>query len=491
MKKFKKNLLRLLVALAAVYLLLLIPATENKALVNKAQAPAFIWNKDSLWHTLENDFARAKSLQSFELDSSINILKQQAEAAFATISSNTISVDNKTIDSVQNLFFKLATLVAVKPAELQWYTGYYNKVRNYVKDQSMLWDMQQIAARNKVYSMLYGMRAAVEEVILQTDSVYLPDAMAVKEEKSITPSATIFGIKVHSGDILVSRGGAEVSALISRGNDYPGNFSHVALLYVDEKTNTAYLIEAHIEKGVAVASVEEYEKDKKLRFMVMRARADLPAIAANPMLPHLSAKRMYEECFSRHIPYDFKMNYKDSTAMFCSEVASYAYKKNGVLLWPSLSTISSAGIVNWLIDFGVENFITQMPSDLEYDPQLTVVAEWRDPETLFKDHVDNAVMDALLEQANNGKMVGYNIWQLPFARIIKAYCVFKNQFGKPGIIPEGMSATTALKNQRLVAMNTAIKKQVLQMTADFTKKNNYRPPYWQLVKFANQAAALQ
>ena len=41
-------------------------------------------------------------------------------------------------------------------------------------------------------------------------------------------------------------------------------------------------------------------------------------------------------------------------------------------------------VVNWLSDFGVEHFITQMPADLEYDPQLSVVAEWRDPETLFR-----------------------------------------------------------------------------------------------------------
>lgn len=488
MKKIKKILLRFLVVLAAIYLLLLIPDSKNKEPINKAQAPAFIWNKDSIWYSLENDFTRAKSLKNIELDSSINILKQQAASAFATISSDAIAIDNKTLDSVQNIFFKLATLVAVKPAELNWYTHYYNQVRNYVKQQSQHWDMHQTAARNKVYSMLYGMRAALEEVILQTDSSYLPAAMQVKEELSVTPSAKIFGIKVHSGDILVSRGGAEVSALISRGNDYPGNFSHIALLYVEENTNKPFLIEAHIEKGVAVTSVEEYEKDKKLRFMVMRPRADLPAIKANSMLPHLSAKKMYEESFTRHIPYDFKMNYKDSTAMFCSEVASYTYQKNGLQLWPSLSTISSTGVVNWLNDFGVENFITQMPSDLEYDPQLSVVAEWRDTETLFKDHVDNAVMDALLEQANKGKMVGYDHWKLPFVRIVKAYCVVKNWWGKHGIIPEGMSATTALKNQRLVARTQKITRDVKAEADAFIKENNYRAPYWQLVKFATQAA---
>ena len=40
--------------------------------------------------------------------------------------------------------------------------------------------------------------------------------MFVSNEPSVTPSANVLGIKVHSGDLLVSRGGAEVSAFISR-----------------------------------------------------------------------------------------------------------------------------------------------------------------------------------------------------------------------------------------------------------------------------------
>ncbi|RYD80061.1 MAG: hypothetical protein EOP53_08665, partial [Sphingobacteriales bacterium] len=478
MKKFKKFSLRFLIAAAVLYLLLLVPDAEKKMPATSANQPAFAWNQDSLWLMLEKDFAQAKSLEKIQFDSTLNKWVQKATAQLEEIYSASLPATDKRLDSIQYTFFRLSTLTAANPSLVNEYVEYYKMLHNFVKLQSQHWDMQQTISRNRLYSLMYGMRAAVEEVILQSDSIYSQPAMLFTNEPSTTPSAKIFGIQVHSGDILVSRGGAEVSALISRGNDYPGNFSHIALLYVEEKTNKPYLIEAHIEKGVAVASVDEYEKDKKLRFMVMRPRADLPAMKANPLLPHIAAKKMYEESFTRHIPYDFKMNFKDSTAMFCSEVASYTYKKNGLQLWPSLSTISSKGVVSWLHDFGVENFITQMPSDLEYDPQLSVVAVWRDPETLFKDHVDNAVMDALLEQANKGEMVGYDHWKLPFVRIVKGYCIIKNWFGKPGIIPEGMTATTALKNQRLVAMNKTIKDAVLKMADEFKLKNNYRPPYW-------------
>ncbi|MBC7936560.1 MAG: hypothetical protein H7Y86_14515 [Rhizobacter sp.] len=487
MKKFKKISLRILTSLLLLYLLLLIPDGKRDTPVNPGRT-AFVWNKDSLWSKLEKDFQYAKSLQASQLDSSIAILKNEAESQFAYIDKRQQIVSDTNLDGIQLVFFSLAPLMATKPMEeLAWYINYYSRIREYVKDQSIHWDMQQPVARDKIYSLLYGMRAAIEEVVLQSDLSKLPHLMLAKHEPSVTPVAKIFGTFLHSGDILVSRGGAEVSALISRANDYPGNFSHIALLYVDEKTNKPFFIEAHIEKGLAIASATEYAKDKKLRCMLMRPRAGLPAMIANPMLPHQAAKKMYEESLTRHIPYDFKMNYMDSAAMFCSEVASYAYKKKDVQLWPTLSTISSPGIVNWLNDFGVENFITQMPSDLEYDPQLSIVAEWRDPETLFKDHIDNAVTDAMLEKANKGEKIGYDHWQLPFVRVIKAWCVIENWFGKEGIIPEGMSATTALKNQRYVAMNKKINVAVQQMAEDFRKQYHYRPPYWQLAKFANTA----
>tara|TARA_R110002124_G_scaffold185196_1_gene352655 strand:+ start:1426 stop:1992 length:567 start_codon:yes stop_codon:yes gene_type:complete len=176
---------------------------------------------------------------------------------------------------------------------------------------------------------------------------------------------------------------------------------------------------------VAIATLEEYIKDRKLRFMVLRPRADLPQIKENPLLPHIVAKQIFKEVQQRHIPYDFKMNFYDSEAMFCSEVGSYAYKNNGIQLWQSESTISSNGVVTLLNTFGVEHFVTQMPSDLEYDPQLSVVAEWRSQESLFDDHLYNAVIDAMLVCAEKVEEIGFNPFMLPFARVLKAHSWIK------------------------------------------------------------------
>ena len=488
MKKFKRIILYFIAVLTLVYLLLLIPDAKEKNITIEAGKKPFAWNRDAQWKEMEELFRQAKQMDTVKLDSFITANKVAAENELnLLLAKNAVASDSGWIKT-QNNFFVLASLIAVRQSQIPWMLDYYNRMRKLVKQQSQQWNIDHVATRNTIYTLLYGMRAAVEEVLLQMPNLNFAAAMLVSNEKSATPAASIFGIEVHSGDLLVSRGGAEVSALISRGNDYPGNFSHIALIYVDEKTKQAFLIEAHIEKGVAIASVAQYEQDKKLRFMVMRPRAGLPMLTADSMLPQKAAKYMFDEAHKRHIRYDFKMNFNDTVEMFCSEVASYAYRTNGLQVWKYPSTISSPGVANWLHDFGVENFITQMPSDLEYDPQLSVVAEWRDPETLFKDHVDNAAMDALLEKANKGATIDYNIWQLPIVRVIKGYCVIKNLFGKIGMIPEGMSATKALKNQTFVAMHVQVKNKTMQMADEFFKKNGYRAPYWQLVKFAEVAA---
>ena len=154
--------------------------------------------------------------------------------------------------------------------------------------------------------------------------------------------------------------------------------------------------------GVVISSVEEYIKDKKLRVMVLRLRPDLPADEGRPDVAPQGCQTGVRRGKGRHIPYDFEMDYKDPSKQFCSEVASAPIVMLGVELWKGTTHMSSPGVIKWLSYFGVTHFETQAPADLEYDPQLSIVAEWRDPETLWQDHVDNAVIEAMLEGADTG-----------------------------------------------------------------------------------------
>lgn len=471
--------------LALLYIILLIPSKEKDEQLIIPNSTAFAWNQDGVWLQLEKDYVTAKKLPADEISLAIDSLQTALATIYAQLQIKNVEPTDSLLPEVNKLFFSLAPFVARQPAAYKNYLTTYNLWRNFLKQQSQTWNMDQPQAQQTLYKLLYGMRAATEEVALQFSQEQSPALLQVNTNEVAGDSVNILGAPVHSGDILVSRGGAEVSALISRGNDFPGNFSHVALVYIDEKTKSPYIIESHIEKGVAISGVAEYEKDKKLRMMILRSRKDLPQILLNTKLGHNAAKNIYEHAQKLHIPYDFKMNYKDSSAMFCSEVVSYAYKKEGLPLWNHLSTISDKGVVNWLQAFGVTNFITQMPSDLEYDPSLMVVAEYKDPETLFKDHIDNAVMDALIMEANKGATLDYNIWMLPIVRVIKGYCLIKNAIGKPGIIPEGMSATQALKNESFVKIYNEARDKTYSRAKHFSEENKYRAPYWQLVNFAN------
>ncbi len=483
-----KKIVTFLLVLAGLYLLLLIPI-QNTNEPQKASEIPFVWDQDTLWASLETNFLKAKGMSSKTLDS---IVQAMAFEADSILNANT-GVTNRPKDgfyvSIEQRFFQIAPLIAAQQNKSDWYIRFYNQVRKKIKHDSRFWDMNSADARNTAYRILYGIRATVEEILLQSTTDQFVPTMFVADEASATASVDILGIQVHSGDLLVSRGGAEVSAFISRGNDYPGNFSHVAIIYIDQETNAPYLVEAHIEKGVAIASLDEYLKDKKLRFMVMRPRADLEQMVADSMLPHKAALYIYNESQARHIPYDFKMDYYDASAMFCSEVGSNAYKQFGIDLWEFESTISSNGVIDWLNNFGVVNFVTQMPSDLEYDPMLSVVAEWRDKEVLFQDHLDNAVMDALLERANAGEKLDYNHWLLPVARVVKAYSFLLTTIGKKGPIPEGMGAVTALKNNDFVARFKKCKALTAAKIEAFMKENNYLPPYWQMVRLAEESLA--
>jgi Permuted papain-like amidase enzyme, YaeF/YiiX, C92 family len=352
--------------------------------------------------------------------------------------------------------------------------------------------VQTQPARDRLYRALYGGRAAVEEVMLQQPTAagrLVPGPRTATIGRSVTPSAVSNGVTLHSGDILVSRGGFPTSALIARGNDYPGNFSHIALVHVDSVTRAISVIEAHIEAGVAVSSAERYLADKKLRVMVLRPRADLPALQRDPMLPHRAASAILTRARSEHIPYDFAMDYTDPARLFCSEVASSAYRAQGLELWMGISTISREGLRHWLSAFGVEHFATQEPSDLEYDPQLHVVAEWHDAATLFADHVDNAVTDAMLDEADAGVRLTFPWYTLPLARVMKAWSWVKVQGGGAGPIPEGMSASAALRNRSYGAAHRARADALRARANQFQARRGYPPPYWRLAEMAQDGVA--
>ena len=473
-------------ALAAA-LLLLIPGSEPPLAPPPARGGAFTWDRDAFWASLEAAFIGARESGCADVDSAAAHRFATLDGALRDLATRAVGPADPILDELETTYLGLAPLVAACPRQLPEYMDYHRRIRIAVKDQSLRWDMGTTPARSRIYRALYGARLASEEVML-----HHPDGLSTlaigREENSASPAAVVEGVTIRSGDILVSRGGYPTSALIARGNDYPGNFSHIALVYVDPETHAASTIEAHIESGVVVSSVGQYLDDKKLRILVLRPRSDLPPILADPLLPHRAASAMLARATSSHIPYDFAMDYRDPSRLFCSEVASAAYFEYGITLWTGLSTISRPGLRRWLWNFGVRHFETQEPSDLEFDPQLVVVAEWRDRTMLMHDRIDNASIDAMLDGADRGDILAYRWYELPLARLAKGYSWLRNRFGRVGPVPEGMTASAALRNQVFSARQARIAASVASAAKEFEREHGYPAPYWKLLGFAERAA---
>jgi len=476
--------------LLVIYIILLIPSRERvnvPPVGGIAQKQPFEWNQDEYWNALEATYRTLKQGGCTKAVPALPMKFQRVKRILYEIDKTPAGPEDPVFRDLEKLVFEMGPVVSACDKQVMDYIRMIADMRTVIKKRSEDWDMNSLTARNTLYRLLYGSRAAAEEVILQTPAGTVPDFVPGKDEPSQTPWADVRGVHIHSGDILVSRGGAPTSALISRGSDYPGNFSHIAFVFVNPDTRTANIVEAHIERGVVVSTVEQYLEDKKLRVMLLRLRADLPQLKKEPIIPHKAALLAYNNATKKHIPYDFEMNYHEHSKLFCSEVASAAYEPFGVKLWMGISHISSPGLQRWLSDFGVRYFETQEPSDLEYDPQLTVVAEWRDLETLKKDHYDNAVTDVMLEGAEKGEKLEYQWYLLPVVRLAKAYSAVLNLMGKVGPVPEGMSSTAALRNVWFSKRHDDIAARLSKKAALFQSERGYAPPYWELVKMARSA----
>ncbi len=270
--------------------------------------------------------------------------------------------------------------------------------------------------------------------MLQAPAGSFPALVKADDVPSVTPSHPFQNGTLRSGDILVSRGGAPTSALIARGNDYPGNFSHVALFHVDEKTGETGIVESHIEMGVVVSTVEQYIRDKKLRILVLRLRPDLPQMKADPMLPHRAAKMPMTRSSAAH-PLTTSRWHTGSVPWFCSEVASWAYRECCVELWKGTTRMSAPGGREVASYFGVTHFETQAPptSSTTRSSPLLPSGGTRDP---LAGHVDNAVVEAMWRRGRGGHDPA-PWWKLAAVEAGKAYSVVLNGFGVVGPVPRG------------------------------------------------------
>ncbi|GAB4417536.1 MAG: hypothetical protein OHK0056_26520 [Bacteriovoracaceae bacterium] len=211
---------------------------------------------------------------------------------------------------------------------------------------------------------------------------------------------------LKSGDIILSRGNAYSSAAIARIGSVDAQFSHLSLVYKDEK-GKLFTIEAHIEIGNITAPIEEHLHGLNAREVVFRFKNEKVAAKA--------AKYMYEKVKAKqdagkNIRYDFGMDYKDNKKLFCSEVIydGYQFASDNTLNMPLFKTKFNKGLIPFLNKLGikvnernVDSFDTFAPGDIEFDPRVDLVAEFRNPSKLQDVRMKDAILTKFFQWMEN------------------------------------------------------------------------------------------
>lgn len=471
------------IVVAALVLALPTPPPEPPSGI---EATAFRWDSDALFSELEDEFERAGALEPGAVREEFDALVAEAGILLDSVASAP-ELPEGPLDRLSTLQFRIAVLAAARSDLLPGAERLMVRVRRDVMSAASSWPSGR-ATHEALYRVVVGARIALDEALAQAGPDALSPLRVFPPVESSTPWIEVEGVRVHSGDILLSRGGAPTSALIARGNDFPSTFSHAALAHVDAETGVGTVVESLIETGSILTTVEEYLESRKHRILVLRLRPDHPAVVADPLLPHRAAQAMLDRLRTEHIPYDFAMEWDDPAAAFCSEIVYQPYREAGVDLWSIRSSMTSPGLVRWLAMMGVREFTSLVPSDAELDPQLAAVAEWRDAEALLDYRLDNAIIDALLEEAERGAGLGFPWYALPLARVAKGYSIAQSAVGRTPTIPAGMNASTALRVNALVStVHPRIRAALEPRVERYVHERGFQPPYWALVQLARES----
>lgn len=247
------------------------------------------------------------------------------------------------------------------------------------------------------------------------------------------PDMAGFDLKknLKSGDVILTRGNAFTSAAIANLGEYDTQFSHMSIVYRDNK-DQLWTVEAHIEVGVFVRPLKDHIEDKNARTMVFRF--DDEALAARAA-QYIFYKVKKASDTTGNIFYDFGFNQDDSSQLFCSEVVShaFAFASGGEVKIPYNRSRLLQRKPQFVKMLGINVPTSFIPADIEIDPRFKIIAEWRDANKIADNLQKDAIMQAVfrwndelgyeMKQASSKKSFLYrNIaWPLRRVPFLKKY----------------------------------------------------------------------
>jgi len=217
-----------------------------------------------------------------------------------------------------------------------------------------------------------------------------------------------------SGDMIIVRGTIHNSAAIARIGDVDSQFSHAAMVYIDPQ-GRQHVVEALIECGATTSSLHGALSHDLARAVVFRHKdADLASRAAENIYNHVRQSLGF---FRRPIPYDFSMELEGYDELFCSKLIRQAYDEasGGKVRLPTFKSRFEKGSRDFLDRIGVTARQSFAPADLELEPEVEAIAEWRDFERTSHVRLQDFVMVKLFEWMEQD---GYTFREPPALHVI-------------------------------------------------------------------------
>ncbi|WP_139247904.1 YiiX/YebB-like N1pC/P60 family cysteine hydrolase [Hyphomicrobium sp. CS1GBMeth3] len=225
-------------------------------------------------------------------------------------------------------------------------------------------------------------------------------------------------IPFRSGDLLLMRGSAHNSAAIARIGDVDSQFSHIAIIYIDN-AGKHWVVEALIEEGSILTTLESVLDHNVGRMVLYRH--------PNPALAAQAAKLAYERVlasktgFASHIPYDFTMRLRGRRKLFCAKLVAQAYADatDGALQLPAFKTrFDHRNNKAFLQAVGVRAKESFAPGDIDLDTRFDLIAEWRDYRVTPVLRRQDMIMTKFFEWMETR---GYRFEETPVIRLISIF----------------------------------------------------------------------
>ncbi len=244
------------------------------------------------------------------------------------------------------------------------------------------------------YATDYVGELAIGHDVLDGEEVLLPAFTGDNKNSLVNPKfAGLPGedgraVSFQSGDVLLVRGTYANSAAIARIGDVDSQFSHLAIIHIDEQ-GQKWLVESLIEDGSIITPLDDALAKGNSRAILFRhTNADLAQEASSFIYNYVKERNTPA---GSQIAYDFSMGLKNYDLLFCSKLVRMAYDKasKGNVLLPRFPTYFNMKNKDLIRRIGITTAITFAPGDIEVEPDFDMVAEWRDyrftPKLRFQD----------------------------------------------------------------------------------------------------------